>query len=354
MPFTSQIHPRRMLNHVPQVKFSAAFADGSCSVFSLKKDDNIKTLCEWKEPHISGGKFIGMSLTAHAAFTCTSSGILRRNFLDLENSAVKSDSIRTDSASLPGRLSDWRISANWETFAYGGDEVDLSVWNTELAFKSHPTEFPQPSGLTKKRKRNDDLFPAEIWRARNVPNDNLGLRQPIRITAVTYISSSSAGHHLVTGTQLGDMRRYDTRAGRRPVSNWIGLGKMGGIMLIEKGMSENELFMSDNGSNLFSVDLRTGGILCGYKGISGAITSIATSPGGMVSTALDRYARVHSVFPPPERAGSHQERKGEVLDKTYLNSVPTVVVWDRRLSDKPSVSPHEQDDEVWNNMEHVS
>jgi len=56
--------------------------------------------------------------------------------------------------------------------------------------------------------------------------------------AVAYLSSSSAGHHLVTGTQFGDMRRYDTRASRRPVSNWIGLGKMGGIMLIEKGMSE--------------------------------------------------------------------------------------------------------------------
>lgn len=74
----------------------------------------------------------------------------------------------------------------------------------------------------------------------------------------------------------------------------------------------------------------------------------------MVSTALDRYARVHSVFPPPEQAGSHQERKGKVLEKTYLNSVPTVVVWDRCLGDELSVSPNEQDDEVWNNMEHVS
>jgi ribosome biogenesis protein NSA1 len=105
-----------------------------------------------------------------AAFTCTSSGILRRNFVDLGDSAIKSDSIHTDCASLPSRLCDWKISANRETFAYGGDEVDLSVWNSELAFKSHPTESSQPSRLTKKRKRNDDLFPAEIWRARNVRN----------------------------------------------------------------------------------------------------------------------------------------------------------------------------------------
>jgi len=74
----------------------------------------------------------------------------------------------------------------------------------------------------------------------------------------------------------------------------------------------------------------------------------------MVSTALDRYARVHSVFPPPERAGSHQERKGTVLEKIYLNSVPTVMVWDQCLIDEPSVSPQEEADEVWNNMEHIS
>ena len=104
------------------------------------------------------------------AFNCTSSGILRRNFLDPGDSAIKTDSIRTDFASLPSRLCDWKISANWETFAYGGDEVDLSVWDTELAFKSRPNESSQPSVLTKKRKRNDDLFPAEIWRARNVRN----------------------------------------------------------------------------------------------------------------------------------------------------------------------------------------
>ena len=112
-------------------------------------------------------RYIG-SRYSSAAFTCTSSGSLRRKILDLGDHSIESDSIRTDCAGLPSRLYDWKISANWETFAYGGDEVDLSVWTTELAFKSHSTESPQPSGLTKKRKRNDDLFPAEIWRARNV------------------------------------------------------------------------------------------------------------------------------------------------------------------------------------------
>ena len=146
------------------------------------------------------------------------------------------------------------MSDTRETFAYGGDEVDLSVWSAELAWQPQPESSTLPGSSSKKRKRGDDLFPAEIWRARNVrdslhpwypansssqvPNDNLGLRQPVRITSLTYLSPSSSGHHLLTGTQFGDLRRYDTRTARRPVSNWKGVGKVGGVRLVEKGFSE--------------------------------------------------------------------------------------------------------------------
>lgn len=69
---------------------------------------------------------------------------------------------------LPSRLCDWKLSDDSKTFAYGGDEVDLSVWDTELSFSAQPTNTKPTEGGSKKRKRNDDLFPAEIWRARNV------------------------------------------------------------------------------------------------------------------------------------------------------------------------------------------
>jgi ribosome biogenesis protein NSA1 len=73
-----------------------------------------------------------------------------------------------------------------------------------------------------------------------VTNDYLGLRQPVQITSLTYLSSSpSAGpHHLLTGTQIGSVRRYDTRAARRPVSDWQNVGKVGGVKVVEKGLSE--------------------------------------------------------------------------------------------------------------------
>ncbi|KAF8959039.1 hypothetical protein BDZ97DRAFT_1906298 [Flammula alnicola] len=293
-----------------QQYLAAAFSDGSCFVSAVKEDDTFEVLSEWKEPRIVGSKFIGTSLTESSAFTCTSNGMLRKTIFNVEDGDSEPQVSRSECGTLPSRLCDWRLSEDSETFAYGGDEVDLS----------------------------------------------LGLRQPIRITALSYLSSSPSGHHLITGTQFGDIRRYDTRAARRPVSNWTGIGKVGGVKAIQKGLRKSaEFFMSDNGSNLYSIDLRTGGILYSYKGISGAVTSIAPSPNIMASTSLDRFARVHSIVAPPSGPGSHQERKGTVLEKSYLTCVPTAIVWDKCISDNFSKeSSTNEDDEVWDNMENVS
>ncbi|KAF8163257.1 hypothetical protein B0H34DRAFT_650386 [Crassisporium funariophilum] len=337
-----------------RITLAAAFSDGSSLVSVVKDDDTLEVLSEWKEDRIAANRFVGLSLTESATLSCTSNGMLRMTPFALGNDDTVPAA--NQCSSLPDRLCDWRLSGNGETFAYGGDEVDLSVWNLERAFQSQSEPATLPESSKKRKRKNDDLFPAEVWRARNVPNDNLGLRQPIRITSLTYISSSDVGHHLVAGTQFGDLRRYDTRAARRPVSNWAGIGKVGGVKIVEKGQSENELFVSDNGNNLFSVDLRTGNVLYSYKGLSGATTSIAPSPTVMISTGLDRYARVHSVVAPPAKAGSHQERKGQVLEKTYLASVPSVVVWDGRIpNDTPSndIERQSEDDEIWDNMEHA-
>jgi len=78
---------------------------------------------------------------------------------------------------------------------------------------------------------------------------------------------------------------------------------------------------------------------------------MAPSPDGLVSTALDRCARIHSTYPPPIKAGQQQEQKGEVLEKIFLKSVPTVVAWDPFWSE-PVIPPQGEDD-VWDTMENV-
>jgi len=90
-------------------------------------------------------------------FSCTSNGALRLVSLGQEDGLKLS--------SLPTRLEDWRMSPDQDTFAYGGEEVDLSVWDTEKAFSAEP----QGGVVPKKRKRNELLL-GEIWRARNVGN----------------------------------------------------------------------------------------------------------------------------------------------------------------------------------------
>ncbi|KII88580.1 hypothetical protein PLICRDRAFT_629267 [Plicaturopsis crispa FD-325 SS-3] len=326
---------------------AAAYSDGSASTFLLNEEVDLKSVHEWRETRYkSDSRYVGLAGSEKGIYSCTSNGALRLT-----------SPTTSQTASLPTRLCDWHLSSDQESFAYGGEEVELSVWNTEQAFAARaPQADSDVSG--KKRKRGDALFPGEIWRAKNVANDSLGLRQPVHNTSLTFLGphASSSHHHLLAGTRLGDVRRYDTRAARKPVSDWHGIGKIGGINAVAKGMSEHEVFVADHGCNLFALDLRTGRTIYGYKGISGAVTSIAPSPSLLASTALDRYARIHSTFAPPAKVGEQQERKGQVLEKVFMKSTPTVVVWDGEENAIRVNSVEEGEEEggdVWEGMENV-
>lgn len=74
-----------------------------------------------------------------------------------------------------------------------------------------------------------------------LPNDDLNLRQPVRNTALAFLQQppqTASRQHILVGTQLGDVRRYDTRAARRPVANFTGIAKVGGIGSVEDGTHE--------------------------------------------------------------------------------------------------------------------
>ena len=54
-----------------------------------------------------------------------------------------------------------------------------------------------------------------------VGNDSLNLRQPIHITSLIYLRGSSMDQkQLLTASQSGVIRRYDTRTGGRPIADW--------------------------------------------------------------------------------------------------------------------------------------
>jgi ribosome biogenesis protein NSA1 len=143
------------------------------------------------------------------------------------------------------RLKDWRLAPDGHSFAYGGDEVEVSLWDAERAFSSstvNPHGKMDTTKEGKKRKRSDDLLSGELWRAKNVANDELSLRVPVHNTSLTFLSSSgektSNGYHILAGTHSGAVRRYDTRAARKPVANWKGIVKTGGVKSVQRGHYE--------------------------------------------------------------------------------------------------------------------
>ncbi|KAJ6596839.1 hypothetical protein DFH09DRAFT_1071831 [Mycena vulgaris] len=235
-------------------------------------------------------------------YSCTSNGALRLV-------PTEEDEQPQILGSLPSRLCDWRLASDQATFAYGGDEVELSVWDTERALAPHqasPSDSEESSGNA-----------THCLRVKYG-----GLR--------TY--KMTVSHHLLTGTQFGDVRRYDTRA-RRPVSNWKGIGKMGGIKVMEKGHAEQ----SYEGA---CVGITAEWVEQDYRELS-------------LSTSLDRYSRIHTSFSPPPEAGQSQDKKGQVIEKVFMTSVPTVVVWDGVASVSAAPELETEDDDVWDEMENV-
>jgi len=97
-----------------------------------------------------------------AVLSCTSNGALRRATFAAESSMP----VEEAKGALPTRLKDWRLAPDSQTFSYGGEEVELSVWNTEQAFSPPAVEETAVPG--KKRKRSEALLPGELWRAKNV------------------------------------------------------------------------------------------------------------------------------------------------------------------------------------------
>jgi hypothetical protein len=141
------------------------------------------------------------------------------------------------------RLKTWQLGPGGNTFVYGGDEVEASLWDVARAFSIPAGEAAVGAKDAKKRKRGDDLLPGEVWRAKNVPNDELSLRVPVHHTALAFLGgeTNEKGAHLLAGTHVGAVRRYDTRAARKPVANWKGIVKTGAVMGVEGGYREQSV-----------------------------------------------------------------------------------------------------------------
>ncbi|GJJ12158.1 hypothetical protein Clacol_006399 [Clathrus columnatus] len=337
-------------------KISLAHMDGSLSLLHVSDTDEPPALLkDWKESRFKPEeKFVGLAFTNQGdIISCTNNGHLSL----MQQTGVDMDNVMLKNTLIPKRLCDWKLSFDSKNFIFGGEEVEVSLWDTERAFdpSRNVRKHETLSQLPKKRKSKTlDLLEGEIWRAKNVSNDFLNLRQPVHNTALTFVPLSnnptSSSFHILSGTRLGSVRRYDTRVARKPIADWKDVSRSG-IMAIEKGNIEYEAFVSDCGSNLTALDLRTGRILHTYAGLAGTISSIASTsspkPSLIASTSLDRYFRVHGT-------DRESDKKPEVLSKTWTKTIPTCVAWDGRLSPVVTVDEDEENaDTIWNGIQVV-
>jgi ribosome biogenesis protein NSA1 len=229
---------------------AAAYSDGSLDCFNDYSDGTVERICSWREPRWKNrSTFVGLAVTDRwVALVCTYINALKQRYLrgtyactsngalSLCSSPLSESSGQLQTALLPTRLRCWNLSGNQSNFCYGGDEVDLSLWDAERSFQS-PSPEDQFQPTLKKRKRDSQFFPGEIWRAKNVANDQLGLRRPVQITTAEFLSPARSDL-IAVGTLEGHVRRYDTRAARRPVAEWTSVAKSGGVKTMHKSVNE--------------------------------------------------------------------------------------------------------------------
>ncbi|PWN53550.1 hypothetical protein IE53DRAFT_408591 [Violaceomyces palustris] len=143
-----------------------------------------------REPRMKAGieRWVGLSVGKSGVYSCTSSGAFRFTSVDLSKDEPVTGSVAID---LPGPLQQLSFHpvSDPTHFAYGGEEIPLSLWDISIALSPQPArgerdpaaddsaEMSAPeTGNAKQRKRKRqaaerakarELMWGEIWRAKN-------------------------------------------------------------------------------------------------------------------------------------------------------------------------------------------
>ncbi|KAG8786819.1 hypothetical protein FRC15_010638 [Serendipita sp. 397] len=364
----SPIHRVALGVHNEQKLVAVAYADGSTRILSTSKlvEGELATVAKWEETpkrfkasNSSPDRWVGLDVRAQGILQSNQRGQVRLTKLGSDK-----DGETSHTCNVPMNLRHLAASPSGAHFAYGGTEVNLSLWSLEKSFQQSAETVS--SSKPGKRGRGDQLFPGEIWRAKNVAHDNLDLRQPVDITSLSFLSDTEANahHQIAIGNTLGAVHHYDTRKGKKPAGSWQDSRMSGGVALVEKGIRDHELYIADSSTNFWAIDLRASKEpLYSMKGLSGKVTSICASPStGYVGVgALDRYFRLlDSPVSVDSSQSDNLQGHGSVVGKLYVTASPTAII--PLVEDAESKACTVLDDVVakdgeeddWNNLQEVS
>lgn len=349
--------------HAGKDLVAIARADGSTSVHTTEnlRSGELVTVSQWRESikrfktdGSNADNWVGLNIHPLGIVQSNQRGQARLTALEKDTSEVSAFH-----CNVPVNLRHFAATSTGRHFAYAGTEVNLSVWDSERAFRAS-----ESSNGEKRRRAEKDLFPAELWRAKNVANDNLDLRQPVNISSFTFLSREDTGahHSIAVGNTLGAVHRYDTRRGKKPVSTWQDARMSGGVSVVERGIREHELYVADCATQLWAIDMRKAKEpLYSYKGISGKITSItACQSGGYIAAgSLDRYFRLLSSAPANQTSEKGDLMgHGDVVGKLYITAPPTAILPlsgpDVEIAKEKHHEDSQMDEDAWEELQQVS
>uniref|UniRef100_A0A7E4VJT2 WD_REPEATS_REGION domain-containing protein n=1 Tax=Panagrellus redivivus TaxID=6233 RepID=A0A7E4VJT2_PANRE len=144
----------------------------------------------------------------------------------------------------------------------------------------------------------------QIWHAKNVRNNFLGLPIPIWETGIKFLNENE----LATVTGTGHVRVYDARTQRRPVRELKYLDSP--ITAISMCNRPNHIVAGNTTGDVSLFDLRadTAKVYLKLKGFAGSVRSVDAHPTEpwVVSVGIDRHVRLHSL-----------DVKGKPIKKLY-------------------------------------
>lgn len=167
-------------------------------------------------------------------------------------------------------------------FAFGGKENDVKIVRLY-------TEKPMAG-----------VKAEQLFQAKNVKNDKLDLRVPVWVTNVVFVNlktHSPTSWEFITTTGYGQVRKYDTTHGRKPVMDKKISDKP--FAQVARTLNESEIICADTHALTALFHVEKGTLLAKYKGSVGAVQGLYSHLTGktplLVTGALDRYVRVFDI-----------------------------------------------------------
>ncbi|CDK24135.1 unnamed protein product [Kuraishia capsulata CBS 1993] len=296
-------------------------ANGDLCIYAIDTLEEVKRLKGLGKGN-SISLFVGLD---GYCYTCTDKGEV--SVADPEN--ISKEPVRFQ---IKGDISSFVMNQYREgVFAFGGKETDLQV------IKLHEPK--------------EDIFKnlkiSVVFKAKNLKNDHLDLRQPVWPTCISFLESPKDIVRVVLTTRYGQVRTYDSEKGRKPVINH----KLSEHPLITMNvLNSSEIVCSDTHVTTSKFDFIRGKLLGKYAGAVGSIQSIYNYEDSLLCTGgLDRYVRVFDL--------DSREQVAKVYVGTQISSV-ILLEDDEDDDDEPSLDPEskrklndDENDELWEQLE---